>query len=73
MSHRTHLVIFPDYFNFNVEITSDGWAYWADSMRVPPIVPGVNEELSILLTFRLEQNYPDPFNPTTKTKYSIQT
>lgn len=29
--------IFPDYFNFKVEVISDGWAYWTDSMRVPPI------------------------------------
>jgi hypothetical protein len=30
-------LIFPDYFNFKVDIMSDGWAYWIDSMRVPPI------------------------------------
>ena len=29
--------IFQDYFNFKVEVISDGWAYWIDSMRVPPI------------------------------------
>jgi hypothetical protein len=30
-------LIFPDYFNFEVEVISDGWTYWTDSMRVPPI------------------------------------
>jgi hypothetical protein len=29
--------IFPDYFNFKVEITSGEWAYWIDSMRIPPV------------------------------------
>ena len=29
--------IFPDYFNFKVEIMSDEWVYWVDSMRYPPI------------------------------------
>jgi hypothetical protein len=30
-------VIIQNYFNFKVDIMSDGWAYWTDSMRVPPI------------------------------------
>ncbi|MDH3268948.1 MAG: choice-of-anchor D domain-containing protein, partial [Ignavibacteria bacterium] len=28
---------FPGYFNFKVDVLSDGWVYWTDSMRVPPI------------------------------------
>jgi hypothetical protein len=29
--------IFPDYFNFKVEVYSNGWPFWNDSMRYPPI------------------------------------
>jgi hypothetical protein len=62
---RVDTSIFPDYFNFKVEVMSDGWPYWADSMRVPPIVT-VDEELPQPLVFQLKQNYPNPFNPNTK-------
>lgn len=63
--------IFPGYFNFKVEVMSNEWTYWTDSMRVPPIVTGEDEELPVPLTFRLEQNYPNPFNPSTTIKYSL--
>jgi len=56
--------LFPGYFNFKIEVMSDGWTYWVDSTQV--IVTGVDEELQQPLTFKLEQNYPNPFNPTTK-------
>jgi hypothetical protein len=29
--------IYPEYFNFKVEVASNNWAYWIDSMRYPPI------------------------------------
>ena len=32
---------------------------------------GVNDEKSVITTFRLEQNYPNPFNPSTTIKFSI--
>jgi hypothetical protein len=67
---RVDTSIFPDYFNFKVEVMSDGWPYWADSMRVPPIVT-VDEELPQPLVFQLKQNYPNPFNPSTKIRYSV--
>lgn len=63
--------IFPDYFNFKVEVMSDGWTYWTDSMRVPPIIPGVEEEGLQPLTYKLEQNYPNPFNPSTSIQYEV--
>ena len=56
--------LFPGYFNFKIEVMSDGWTYWVDSTQV--IVTGVDEELQQPLTFKLEQNYPNPFNPSTK-------
>ena len=61
--------LFPGYFNFKVEITSDGWTYWTDSTKV--IVTGVEELAEQPLIFNLKQNYPNPFNPTTNIQYSI--
>jgi hypothetical protein len=60
---------FPGYFNFEVEVLSDGWVYWTDSMQV--IVTGVEDDGQLPITFNLEQNYPNPFNPSTTIKYSI--
>jgi len=55
--------LFPGYFNFKVEVMSDGWAYWVDSIRV---ITAIVDEVQQPLTFKLEQNYPNPFNPSTK-------
>ena len=63
--------LFPGHFNFKVEIMSDRWAYWTDSMQV---IVGVEEELYEIPTeFSLSQNYPNPFNPSTIFRYSIPT
>jgi hypothetical protein len=61
--------LFPEYFNLNFEIMSDGWTYWIDSTKV--IVTGVEEVPEHPIVFKLEQNYPNPFNPTTCIQYSI--
>ncbi|MBK7377937.1 MAG: T9SS type A sorting domain-containing protein [Ignavibacteriales bacterium] len=55
--------LFPGYFNIKVEVRSDGWTYWSDSMQV--IVTGVEEKTTLPTEFALEQNYPNPFNPST--------
>jgi CubicO group peptidase (beta-lactamase class C family) len=61
--------LFPGYFNFKVEVMSDRWIYWTDSMQV--VVTGIESEEISPTEFVLEQNYPNPFNPTTTFKYSI--
>ena len=62
--------LYPGYFNFKVEIMSNGLAYWIDSTQV--IVTAVEDEVQHPLTFKLEQNYPNPFNPTTTIGYVLQ-
>lgn len=57
--------LFPGYFNFKAEIISDGYVYWVDSMKLN-VITGVEEELVMPSAFKLEQNYPCPFNSSTK-------
>jgi hypothetical protein len=62
--------IFPGYFNFEVEVISEGWVYWKDTLRVPQVVL-VDDEIPVPLSFKLEQNYPNPFNPSTKISWQL--
>jgi hypothetical protein len=62
--------IFPGYFNFKFEISSNNYVYWTDSLK--SVVTGVQPDLQEA-TFNLEQNYPNPFNTLTTIKYSIPT
>src|SRR3990172_3655962 len=61
--------LFPGYFNFKVEIMSDDWTYWVDSMQV--IITGVDDEVTVPSAFKLEQNFPNQFNPTTTIGFGI--
>jgi CubicO group peptidase (beta-lactamase class C family) len=61
--------LFPGYFNFKVEVMSNGWTYWKDSLQ---IIVGVEEELSEIPTnFSFSQNYPNPFNPNTTISWQL--
>jgi hypothetical protein len=55
-------------FNFNFNISSDGWLYWKDSIS---IVTSVEDENTLPVSYKLFQNYPNPFNPSTTIKYGI--
>jgi hypothetical protein len=62
--------LFPGYFNFKVEVISDLWTYWKDSLQV--IVTGVGENpISLPSSYILSQNYPNPFNPSTVFSYQL--
>jgi len=60
---------FTGVFNFNFEIESGGKVYWKDS--VSAIVTGIEDEITLPISYSLNQNYPNPFNPVTTIKYQI--
>ena len=61
---------FPGYFNLKAEISVDDWIYWMDSIRIN-VITGVEDEVAMPSAFKLEQNFPNPFNPTSTINCSI--
>ncbi len=59
--------LFSRNFDLRFEIMSEGWMYWTDQK----VLSGVEEQVSLPMTYKLEQNYPNPFNPTTEIRYQI--
>ena len=62
--------LFPGYFNFKFEISSDGYLYWTDSLKLNVTMTGIKPELQSS-TINLEQNYPNPFHSVTIIKYTV--
>ena len=42
--------LYPGYYNFKVEVMSDGWKYWVDSMTV---ITAIDDEVQQPVTFKL--------------------
>jgi len=60
----------PNNMNFGISISSEGWPFWSDSIRVT--ITGLAEtESNIPKEHSLQQNYPNPFNPSTTIEFSL--
>jgi hypothetical protein len=56
----------------DVNIASEGFVLWRDSLTISVLTVGVAERKSgAPARFFLEQNYPNPFNPETKINYQL--
>jgi hypothetical protein len=63
--------LFTGYFNFKVEISSNGYVYWTDSVKLIVDTTSSSIEPFSLLGNNLEQNYPNPFNSITTINWQI--
>jgi hypothetical protein len=62
---------FPGYFNLKFSISSYGWSYWEIDTTIIVKPVDVEEEMSLPLAYKLEQNFPNPWNPTTTVGFGI--
>jgi len=60
----------PNNMDFRINITSEGWRFWSDSIRVT-ITGLAGTESNIPEEHSLMQNYPNPFNPSTAIEFSL--